>query len=131
MPRRSLGCRQPEATRTRERSSGGAGAATSALIPRTRRAGRSRSLGSGISPAAPGGTPGPLSRRRRTFPHGQRPIDRYQDGHAYRRCMAELPEILLRSPVVAPALEAVSRLGLPDWYVGAGAVAQTVWTDAH
>ena len=45
--------------------------------------------------------------------------------------MAELPEILLRSPVVAPALEAVSRLGLPDWYVGAGAVAQTVWNDAH
>jgi hypothetical protein len=42
-----------------------------------------------------------------------------------------LREILLRSPVVAPALEVVGRLGLPDWYIGAGAVAQTVWNELH
>jgi uncharacterized protein len=41
-------------------------------------------------------------------------------------------EALLRgNPVVRALLDRVPAAGLPDWYLGAGAVAQTVWNAAH
>jgi hypothetical protein len=41
-------------------------------------------------------------------------------------------DTLLRSnPVVDAVLERLPALRLPDWYLGAGAVAQTVWNAAH
>jgi uncharacterized protein len=43
----------------------------------------------------------------------------------------ELEERLRTNPVVAAVLDRVPALGLPDWYLGAGAVAQTVWNAAH
>jgi uncharacterized protein len=42
-----------------------------------------------------------------------------------------LRRLLLRSPLVSAALGAVAELAPPDWWLGAGAVAQTVWNDAH
>ena len=35
--------------------------------------------------------------------------------------------ILLKSPVLRAVLEKMPDLGLPNWYVGGGCVAQTVW----
>jgi hypothetical protein len=43
----------------------------------------------------------------------------------------ELEVVLRGNPVVAAILERVPGLGLPEWYLGAGAVAQTVWNAAH
>ena len=41
-------------------------------------------------------------------------------------------ECVLRSnPVCAAILDGAGSLGLPDWYLGAGALAQTVWNAAH
>jgi hypothetical protein len=41
-------------------------------------------------------------------------------------------EIVLRSnPVCAAVLDGAGSLGLPGWYLGAGALAQTVWNAAH
>jgi uncharacterized protein len=45
--------------------------------------------------------------------------------------VAELGRLLRASPVVAPLLDALPAWGLPGCYVGAGAVAQTVWNAAH
>jgi hypothetical protein len=42
-----------------------------------------------------------------------------------------LERILLAGPTVAAVLERASALDLPDWYLGAGAIAQTVWNDRH
>lgn len=49
-----------------------------------------------------------------------------------------LIQIISGSPVLMQCIDAVAQLDLPDWYVGAGAVAQTVWNtlthqalDAH
>ena len=41
-----------------------------------------------------------------------------------------LREALRRSPLWE-AFAIVEQLALPDWYIGAGAIAQTVWNDAH
>jgi uncharacterized protein len=43
---------------------------------------------------------------------------------------ARLEAVLRTNPVVAAVLDRVPALGLPDWYLGAGAVAQTVWNAA-
>jgi hypothetical protein len=43
----------------------------------------------------------------------------------------DLEAVLRANPVVAAVLDRVSFVGLPDWYLGAGAVAQTVWNAAH
>jgi hypothetical protein len=45
--------------------------------------------------------------------------------------VAELDRLLRASPVVAPLLDALPAWRLPGCYVGAGAVAQTVWNAAH
>jgi uncharacterized protein len=45
--------------------------------------------------------------------------------------VAELDRLLRASPVVGPLLDALPAWRLPDCYVGAGAVAQTVWNAAH
>jgi uncharacterized protein len=45
--------------------------------------------------------------------------------------VASLARLLRASPVVAPLLDALPEWGLPGCYVGAGAVAQTVWNAAH
>lgn len=39
--------------------------------------------------------------------------------------------ILGRNTVLWEALERISRLELPDWYLGAGCIAQTVWNHAY
>ena len=43
----------------------------------------------------------------------------------------QLGEVLRRHPVVAAILDRLPALGLPGGYLGAGAVAQTVWNAAH
>lgn len=43
----------------------------------------------------------------------------------------DLETILRSNPVCAAILDGAGALGLPDWYLGAGAVAQTVWNTAH
>jgi len=43
----------------------------------------------------------------------------------------DLEATLRANPVVAAILDRVPALGLPNWYLGAGAVAQTVWNVAH
>lgn len=42
-----------------------------------------------------------------------------------------LETVLRANPVCAAILDGAATLGLPDWYLGAGAVAQTVWNCAH
>ncbi len=43
----------------------------------------------------------------------------------------DLQETLRANPVCAAILDGAGSLGLPHWYLGAGAVAQTVWNQAH
>jgi len=43
----------------------------------------------------------------------------------------DLERVLRSNPVCAAILDGASSLGLPGWYLGAGAVAQTVWNHAH
>lgn len=43
----------------------------------------------------------------------------------------DLRRLLAASPVTSAALDRIAALGLPDWYLGAGAVVATVWNDAH
>jgi uncharacterized protein len=41
-------------------------------------------------------------------------------------------EVIVRSnPVIRPLLDRLEDLQLPAWYVGAGAIAQTVWNHLH
>jgi hypothetical protein len=40
-------------------------------------------------------------------------------------------ELLRSNPVCAAILDGADSLGLPNWYLGAGAIAQTIWNDAH
>jgi hypothetical protein len=47
------------------------------------------------------------------------------------RMVDDLRRLLAASPVTSVVLERVAALGLPDWYLGAGAVCATVWNDAH
>ncbi len=42
-----------------------------------------------------------------------------------------LERALAASPTVTTILERAAGLGLPDWYLGAGAIAQTVWNELH
>jgi uncharacterized protein len=42
-----------------------------------------------------------------------------------------LETMLQKSEQVREVLARVPQLGLPNWYLGAGAVAQTVWNDLH
>jgi hypothetical protein len=42
-----------------------------------------------------------------------------------------LEEILTKSQVTNKVLELAPKLEMPDWYLGAGAVAQTVWNELH
>jgi hypothetical protein len=44
---------------------------------------------------------------------------------------AALEQILRASPAVAAVLQEAAALELPGWYLGAGAVAQTVWNHVH
>jgi uncharacterized protein len=43
----------------------------------------------------------------------------------------DLEPLLRANPVVAAVCDRLPQLGLPDWYLGAGAVAQTVWNWRH
>jgi hypothetical protein len=52
--------------------------------------------------------------------------------HAPIARQAEALKTLIRAnPVVSTLLDELPRLGLPDWYLGAGALAQTVWNHLH
>lgn len=52
--------------------------------------------------------------------------------HAPIARQAEALETLIRAnPVVSTLLDELPGLGLPDWYLGAGGVAQTVWNHLH
>jgi hypothetical protein len=42
-----------------------------------------------------------------------------------------LEEVLRKSPLVSDVLRLAPRLELPNWYLGAGAIAQTVWNELH
>ena len=43
----------------------------------------------------------------------------------------ELLRIVLENPVVRNILDEAGNLNLPDWFVGAGCIAQTVWNKHH
>jgi uncharacterized protein len=47
------------------------------------------------------------------------------------RQTAALEAIVRTNPVVAVLLDRLHGLGIPSWYVGAGAIAQTVWNHLH
>jgi len=42
-----------------------------------------------------------------------------------------LEKTLAKSKVVSSVLKLAPRLGMPNWYLGAGVVAQTVWNELH
>jgi hypothetical protein len=42
-----------------------------------------------------------------------------------------LEKTLAKSKTVSNVLELAPQLGLPHWYLGAGAICQTVWNEAH
>ncbi len=42
-----------------------------------------------------------------------------------------MTELLLQNPVVTKLLRLAPQLCLPDWYLGAGCIAQTVWNHYH
>ncbi len=42
-----------------------------------------------------------------------------------------LEQVLLRNPVVAEILKLAPTLEMPQWYLGAGCVAQTIWNELH
>jgi hypothetical protein len=42
-----------------------------------------------------------------------------------------LESILAKSNIIAEILKKAPNLSLPNWYVGAGAIAQTVWNELH
>lgn len=44
---------------------------------------------------------------------------------------ALLLEILLQSPLIQKVLNSAPHLGTPNWYLGAGCIAQTVWNFYH
>lgn len=48
-----------------------------------------------------------------------------------QRLAAQLDEVLSSSTLTSAGLRRLAKLGLPDWYLGAGVVAQTVWNHAH
>jgi len=43
----------------------------------------------------------------------------------------KLLEIILTNPDVATILSSAEKLGLPNWYLGAGGITQTVWNYFH
>jgi hypothetical protein len=48
-----------------------------------------------------------------------------------RRQVTALEQIMRLNPVTRRLLDTLPALQLPSWYVGAGAVAQTVWNHVH
>lgn len=44
--------------------------------------------------------------------------------------MTDLQTIILKSPLLAPILDRWDRIALPDGWLAAGAIAQTVWNHA-
>ena len=61
-------------------------------------------------------------------------LDRVGDAlaHAPIARQVEALEALIRAnPVVSALLDELPGLGLPDWYLGAGGIAQTVWNHLH
>jgi uncharacterized protein len=42
-----------------------------------------------------------------------------------------LEKILAKSSAITEILMKASELNLPNWYLGAGAIAQTVWNELH
>jgi len=60
------------------------------------------------------------------------------------RCVPNLPynrdlrtqidgflQLVLQNPIIRTILERASELNMPNWYLGAGCLAQTVWNAAH
>ncbi len=45
--------------------------------------------------------------------------------------MGCLREFLLQNPVIVEVLKRTPDLGLPNWHLGAGCIAQTVWNAPH
>jgi hypothetical protein len=45
--------------------------------------------------------------------------------------IASLESIVSQQPVIAEILRTAPSLGLPDWYLGAGCITQTVWNSLH
>lgn len=44
---------------------------------------------------------------------------------------ASLLDVVCQNPVVVEALTKVAQLNLPNWYIGAGCIAQSVWNHYH
>jgi hypothetical protein len=42
-----------------------------------------------------------------------------------------LEKVLAKSKAISKVLESAPQLGLPNWYLGAGAICQTVWNELH
>jgi uncharacterized protein len=42
-----------------------------------------------------------------------------------------LEKVLLKNTTIAEVLKIAPELGLPHWYLGAGAIAQTAWNELH
>jgi hypothetical protein len=53
------------------------------------------------------------------------------DASPIHRQVAYLRHALRQNPVVGMVLTVAADMGLPDWYFGAGGVAQTVWNQRH
>jgi hypothetical protein len=45
--------------------------------------------------------------------------------------IAYLESVLVKSQMVAQVLKQAPALHVPNWYVGAGAIAQTIWNELH
>ncbi len=43
----------------------------------------------------------------------------------------DLEKILLKSSLIVNVLKLAPKLGIPNWYLGAGCIAQTVWNHFH
>lgn len=57
-------------------------------------------------------------------------LDRPEAAHLHVQ-IEYLADVLRRNPVAQAVLTAASELGLPDWYLAAGGVSQTVWNVRH
>lgn len=53
-----------------------------------------------------------------------------QDSPLHKQ-ISELENILSRSSLIQEVLRRAPALEMPNWYLGAGAIAQTVWNDHH
>ena len=69
----------------------------------------------------------PIERLERT----RRLVERRMCHEDLHTQIAYLENVLARSKIITEVLKKAPDLHLPSWYVGAGAIAQTVWNELH